>query len=198
MKVIVVGATGTIGAAVAAALRESHEVVAASRIGEPRVDLSEPATIARLFESVGAADALVCCAASAPLEPLAELDRERLLATIEPKLIGQVGLALAAADRLNDGGSITLTSGKIPERTRGSAPGALVNAGIEAFVRAAPIDLERGVRINAVSPGWVRETLAEMGLDPSAGTPASEVAAAYLRAVDGSMRGEVLRPGDGG
>jgi NAD(P)-dependent dehydrogenase (short-subunit alcohol dehydrogenase family) len=67
----------------------------------------------------------------------------------------RVIVAIAAVPRLTDGGSITLTSGRIPEATRGCAPGALVNAGVEAFVRAAPIDLPRGIRINAISPGWV-------------------------------------------
>jgi NAD(P)-dependent dehydrogenase (short-subunit alcohol dehydrogenase family) len=197
MRVIVIGATGTIGGAVAEALRGSHEVVAASRSGDPRVDLSDPATIEALFEEVGGVDAVVCCAANAPLEPVGELTLDRFDDLIAPKLRGQVDVAIIAATRLSDGGSITLTSGKIPDETEGSAPGALVNAGIEAFVRAAPVDLDRGVRINAVSPGWVRETLEDLGLDPSDGIPAAEVARAYLAAIEGAMQGEILRPGDG-
>jgi NAD(P)-dependent dehydrogenase (short-subunit alcohol dehydrogenase family) len=197
MRVIVIGATGTIGGAVAEALQGSHEVVAASRSGDPRVDLSDPATIEALFEEVGGVDAVVCCAANAPLEPVGELTLDRFDDLIAPKLRGQVDVAIIAATRLSDGGSITLTSGKIPDETEGSAPGALVNAGIEAFVRAAPVDLDRGVRINAVSPGWVRETLEDLGLDPSDGIPAAEVARAYLAAIEGAMQGEILRPGDG-
>jgi NAD(P)-dependent dehydrogenase (short-subunit alcohol dehydrogenase family) len=197
LRVIVVGATGTIGGAVVHALRDSHEVIAVSRSGaEPRVDLSDPSTVPALFEQVDDADAIVCCAASAPLKPIAELSHEGLVRHVAPKLFGQVGLAIAAAAHLNDGGSISLTSGKIPEQTAGSAPGALVNAGIEAFVRAAPIDLDRGVRINAVSPGWVSETLLDLGMDPNDGTPAREVARAYVEVVEGTMQGQVLRPGD--
>jgi NAD(P)-dependent dehydrogenase (short-subunit alcohol dehydrogenase family) len=191
MKVIVIGASGTIGRAVIELLHDSHELVPASRGGDPRVDLADADSIANLFERVDDADAVVCCAASAPLGELSEV-----LDSIRPKLLGQVGVALRAAARLRDGGSITLTSGKLPEGTPGSAGGALVNAGIEAFVRAAPLDLERGLRINAVSPGWVAETLAELGMDPGEGVPAQEVARAYVRAVEGSMQGEILRPGD--
>jgi NAD(P)-dependent dehydrogenase (short-subunit alcohol dehydrogenase family) len=196
MRVIVIGATGTIGGAVAEALNASHAVIRATRSGEPRVDLSQPSTIETLFESVDDADAVVCCAANAPLERITDLSQDGLAELVRPKLVGQVGVALAAANHLNEGGSITLTSGKIPEETEGSAPGALVNAGIEAFVRAAAVDLRRGIRINAVSPGWVRETLEELGMDSSDGIPAVDVAAAYIAAVEGSMQGEILRPGD--
>ena len=101
-------------------------------------------------------------------------------------------LARTAIRHLRDGGSITLTSGQIPEATPGSAGGALVNAGLEAFVQAAAVELPRGLRLNVVSPGWVRESLVELGMDGAGGTPASVVAAAYVEAVEGSMQGQVL------
>jgi NAD(P)-dependent dehydrogenase (short-subunit alcohol dehydrogenase family) len=196
VKVIVIGATGTVGAAVVEALSGSHEVVSASRHSEPRVDLDDPRTIEDLFTSVEA-DAAVCCAANAPLGSITESSDEELVRSIAPKLLGQLGVAVHAAMRLNDGGSITLTSGRIPEDTPGSAGGAMVNAGLEAFVRAVPHDLDRGLRINAVSPGWVRETLLELGMDATDGIPARDVARAYVAAVEGEMQGEVLRPGWG-
>jgi NAD(P)-dependent dehydrogenase (short-subunit alcohol dehydrogenase family) len=189
MKVIVIGATGTIGRAVIGQLRGAHEVVPASRRAEPRVDLADPGSIGRLFEEVSDADAVVCCAASAPLGPLSEV-----LDAIRPKLLGQVAVAVNAAARLRTGGSITLTTGSLPEGTPESAGGALVNAGLEAFVRAAAPDLDRGLRINAVSPGWVAETLTALGMDPADGMPADEVARLYVEAVEGAMQGQILRP----
>jgi NAD(P)-dependent dehydrogenase (short-subunit alcohol dehydrogenase family) len=170
-------------------------VIAASRRGEPRVDLAERRTIAHLFERLNDADAVVCCAANAPLGSIADVSDEDFVTSVTPKLLGQAGVAIHAARHLRDGGSITLTSGAIPEGTAGAAGGALVNAGLEAFVRAAARDLPRGLRINAVSPGWVAETMAELGMDAAQGTPAAEVARAYLAAVEGTMRGEILRPG---
>jgi NAD(P)-dependent dehydrogenase (short-subunit alcohol dehydrogenase family) len=170
-------------------------VIVASRSGEPHVDLSDTHTVAQLLEQFKDADGVVCCAASAPLAPIAELSEEQFVASLTPKLLGQVGVAIHAAAHLRDGASVTLTSGAIPEGTPGAAVGALVNAGLEAFVRAAAQDLGRGLRINAVSPAWVAETMAELGMDPSEGTPAAEVARAYVAAVEGSMRGEILRPG---
>lgn len=195
VKVIVVGGTGTIGSAVIEALQSSHEVVAASRSGEPRVDLADARTIEALFRRVNDVDAVICCAANVPLGPVTELTDKDFLDIIAPKLLGQVGVALHAATQLRNGGSITLTSGEIPEGTPGAAGGALVNAGLEAFVRAAAPDLGGRVRINAVSPGWVAETMSELGLDATKGTPAREVARAYLEAVEGTMHGETLRPG---
>jgi NAD(P)-dependent dehydrogenase (short-subunit alcohol dehydrogenase family) len=70
----------------------------------------------------------------------------------------------------------------------------MVNAGLEAFVHAAAQDLARGLRINAVSPGWVAETMAELGMDAAQGTPVAEVARAYVAAVEGTMSGEILQP----
>jgi NAD(P)-dependent dehydrogenase (short-subunit alcohol dehydrogenase family) len=187
--VMVVGATGTVGRAVAAALEPSHEVLRASRRGDPRVDLDDAASIAALADDLAEVDAVVCCAASAPLTPLLDDD---FLPGLRGKLLGQVELARTAIAHIRDGGSITLTSGKIPEATPGSAGGALVNAGIEAFVEAAAVELPRGLRLNAVSPGWVRESLVELGMDPSDGTPASEVASAYVEAIESEITGQVI------
>jgi len=58
----------------------------------------------------------------------------------------------------------------------GGAVISLVNAGLEGFVRAAALELPRGVRVNAVAPGWVRETLVALKMDPSPGVPAAQVA----------------------
>jgi NAD(P)-dependent dehydrogenase (short-subunit alcohol dehydrogenase family) len=59
-------------------------------------------------------------------------------------------------------------------------------------VGAAALELPRGLRINAVAPGWVRETLLAMKLDPSPGVPAVRVAETYVKAVEGTMTAQVL------
>ncbi|HEU0178660.1 MAG TPA: short chain dehydrogenase [Blastocatellia bacterium] len=193
MKVIVIGATGIIGAAVAGALDAKHEVVRASRRGAVKVDIDDPGSIGELFESVQDVDAVVCCAASAKLAPLDSLSDDEVVISLKGKLLGQVSLARRAIKRLRDGGSITLTSGVIPP-IPGSAIGALVNAGLEGFVRAAAIEMPRGLRINVVSPGWVKETLIKLGMDSAGGTAANDVARAYLEAVEGTMQGRTIAP----
>ncbi|MDR6289127.1 NAD(P)-dependent dehydrogenase (short-subunit alcohol dehydrogenase family) [Inquilinus ginsengisoli] len=195
MRVIVIGATGTIGSAVAAALETRHEVVRASHRGTPAVDIEDPDSITALLQSVGEIDAVACCAASAPMASLVSASDAAFTQGLQGKLLGQVALLRRALHHLRDGGSVTLTSGAFARPTPDAAFGALVNAGIEAFVRAAAVDLPRGLRVNCVSPGWVRETLLAMGLDGADGTPAATVARAYVAAVEGTMTGQVMRPG---
>lgn len=199
MKIIVIGATGTIGSAVADALESRrHQVVRASRRGPVRVDMTDPASLDALFAAAaanghpGAADAVVCCAASGALAPLDSTSEADFWQGVEGKLTGQVNLVRRALTRLPDGGSVTLTSGRFPAPVPGSAPGYLVNAGLEAFVYAAAAELPRGLRLNTVSPGWVRETLLGMGLDPADGTPAAELARVYVDAVEGGAQGRTL------
>ncbi|MFD0683932.1 short chain dehydrogenase [Actinomadura fibrosa] len=192
MKIIVIGATGTIGSAVVALLEKEHEVVRASRNGPVRVDMDDPASIDALFERVRDVDAVVCCAASGALTPL-DGDGD-FTAAIQGKLFGQVHLLRRALRHLRDGGSVTLTSGVFDRPMAGASFGALVNAGLEAFVTAAVIEMPRGLRVNAVGPGWVAETLEAMGLDGADGVPAVDVARAYVDAVEGDHQGAVLRP----
>jgi NAD(P)-dependent dehydrogenase (short-subunit alcohol dehydrogenase family) len=76
----------------------------------------------------------------------------------------------------------------------GSALGALVNTGLDSFVQAALPELPQGLRLNVVSPGWIRETLIKLRMNPDSGTPVTVVAEAYLKAIEGTMNGQVLRP----
>ncbi|MGW5381987.1 short chain dehydrogenase [Nocardia sp. NPDC003963] len=195
MRILVIGATGTIGGAVAAGLSVRHRVVRASRRGPARVDMADTATIDRLFAEVGAVDAVVCCAASGGLTPLDARSDTAFWAGLDGKLVGQVDLVRRAAARVRDGGSVTLTSGRFTEPVPGSSLGYLVNAGLEAFVQAAAIEMPRGIRLNTVSPGWVRETLIGLGMDPAGGTPVADIAQLYVDAVEGTVHGRTLSVG---
>ncbi|RSM40177.1 short chain dehydrogenase [Amycolatopsis balhimycina DSM 5908] len=192
MKIIVLGATGLVGRAVVAALEPRHAVVPVSRTSAIRADLTDPASFDALFDDP--ADAVVCCAANVPLRPLAALTGEQALEDLRGKLLGQVALARRAAEHLTGGGSITLTGGTFTEPIAGSGLGALVNAGLEGFVRSAAVELPRGLRINVVSPGWISETLEAMGEDGGRGTPVAVVAEAYRALVEGDANGRTVVP----
>ncbi|MFJ8885736.1 short chain dehydrogenase [Streptomyces sp. NPDC102402] len=194
MNVLVVGSTGTIGKAVVGALSVSHQVIGVSRSGQPRVDLEDPASLDGLFEAVKDLDAVVCCAASGPLVPLESVTVEEMAAGMRGKLLGQVALAQRAMRHLRRGGSVTLTGGTFATPMPGGSLGALVNAGLEGFVRNAAGEVGRELRINLISPGWIKETLRSMGADDTEGTPVAGVAKAYVTVVEGAMQGQTLRP----
>lgn len=196
MRIIVIGASGTIGSAVTSALEgNNHEVIRASRHGPLRVDMADPGSIEALFASAHEIDAVVCCAASAQLTPLTSVSDSDFPQGLQAKLLGQVTLVRRGLHHLRDGGSITLTSGTFDQPVHGGAFGALVNGGLDAFVRAAAIEMPRGLRLNAISPGWVQETLVKIGMEGAAhGTPADAVARAYIVAVEGTMSGQTITP----
>jgi len=196
MKIIVIGATGTIGGKVVEALKASrHEVVAAARSSGIKVNLDVQASIHAMFDQIRELDAVVCCAGQAAFKPFTQLTHADYELGLHSKLMGQVSLARAAIDHLRDGGSITLTTGTVAMHPiPGSASLSMVNAGLEGFVRAAALEMPRHLRINAVSPPWVRETLVKLGMDPSPGLAAADVAQAYVAAVEGSHQGKVFDP----
>ena len=194
MKVIVIGATGTIGRAIVQAIANRHEVIPVSFSKSViKVDIADKASITKMFETTGRVDAVISAAGLAKFGPMTQLTDEDFALGLKNKLMGQVNVARLGIDHLNDNGSITLTSGILSRRPmKGSAAISLVNSALEGFGRAAALEMPRGIRINIVSPNWVVDTLRAFNMDPSIGTPVEVVAQTYLRALEGSMNGEVL------
>jgi NAD(P)-dependent dehydrogenase (short-subunit alcohol dehydrogenase family) len=194
MKVVVVGATGTIGSAVVEELEKRHDVVRVGNTrGEINVDLASHDSIEALFGQIGPFDALVSAAGQAKFAPLEKLTDADFRLGLSNKLLGQINLVRLGLLTVRDGGSFTLTSGVLAhEPTPGSAAISPVNAGVEAFARAAALEMPRGVRINVVSPPWVAETLAGMGMDPAGGLSAARLAKVYASCVEGKGNGEIV------
>ncbi|WP_327351168.1 short chain dehydrogenase [Streptomyces sp. NBC_01304] len=197
MKIVVIGATGTIGSALADALESNpaHEVVRASRRGPVKVDLEDPASIDALFATIGPVDAVVAVAAGGTIARIDDSTDADYFTGLDGKLLGQLHLTRRAARELTDGGSVTLTGGISEFTEAGLSFGALVNAGLAGFIPAAAREMPRGIRLNSVSPGWISETLRAMGRDASAGTPVAEVVRAYVELIEGADRGRVIEPG---
>lgn len=194
MRIVVIGATGLIGGVVSKALADKHEVVAVGHSsGEVQVDITDSDSIRAFFKKIGSYDALVSTAGGARFAPLAKLSDEDFAASLKDKLMGQVNLVRLGSATIRDGGSFTLTSGVLArEPIPGSAAISLVNAGLEGFIRAAAIELPRGVRINIVSPPFATETLRQLGMDEIFGLPVARFAKAYREAVEGEANGKVL------
>jgi NAD(P)-dependent dehydrogenase (short-subunit alcohol dehydrogenase family) len=195
MRILVIGASGTIGNAIVKALAE-HEVVPASRKSSAvTVDIRDVASIRAMYAKAGKVDAVISAAGSGAWKPLPELTDDDFEVSLHDKLMGQVNVIRYGWDSVRDGGSFTVTSGILSRQPMvGGAAISLVNAGLDGFVRGAALEAPRGIRVNVVSPPWVSETLAAMNMDPSHGLPAATVAKAYVRSVTGSETGQVIEP----
>ena len=196
MRILVIGATGTIGKEVVAALSNGNEIIGVSHKSTPiTVDMANIDSIKKMYESVGKVDAVISAAGNAAFKPLLELSDEDFLFSLQNKLMGQVNVVRYGWENVRDRGSFTLTSGVLAQKpTQGSGAVSLVNSALEGFGRAAANEAPRGIRVNVVSPPWVTETLIKYRMDPSIGLPAKAVAQAYVRAVSGNANGEVLSP----
>lgn len=195
MKILLVGALGTVGRAVAAELGGRHELVSAGRqAGDLRLDLADAASVQAAFHHLGQVEAIVSAAGQVGWAPLLEMTPAQWSFSVANKLMGQVNLALVGHRYLRDGGSITLTSGVLMQQPVAyGAAASLANGGIEGFVRAAAVELPRGLRINAVSPGVLLESMAELGpyfrgFHP---VPGARAALSYARSVEGGETGKV-------
>jgi NAD(P)-dependent dehydrogenase (short-subunit alcohol dehydrogenase family) len=197
MKIIIIGASGTIGKAVAAELAQRHEIIpVGSGSGQFRADMSDIAQVRALFAQTGKVDAVVVAAGKLHFGPLADFTPAQFQVGLDSKLMGQVNVALVARDYLNDGGSITLTSGIVADQPiRNGASASMVNAAVEGFARGAAIELPRGLRINVVNPTVVEESLDTYGpyFRGFEAAPASRVALAYSRSVEGAQSGQIYR-----
>jgi NAD(P)-dependent dehydrogenase (short-subunit alcohol dehydrogenase family) len=195
MRILLIGASGTIGQAVADALATHDLIFASQGNSAEQVDISNTDSIRRLYQRVGRVDAVISAAGQAAFKPLRDLTDADFDFSLRNKLMGQVNLVRMGLDSVNDGGSFTLTSGILAQQPMpGSGAVSLVNAGLEGFARAAALEAPRGIRVNVVSPPWVSETLTAMGQDPSGGLPARTVARAYAESVTGGMTGAVIVP----
>jgi len=196
MRILIIGATGTIGSAVAAALKGRHELVLASREkAREKVDIADPASVRALYARIGRVDAVVSAAGRAAFKALDVLGDEDFELSLRNKLMGQVNLFRFGLDSVADNGSFTLTAGYLARHPApGSSAVSLVNSALEGFGRAAALEAPRGIRINVVSPPWVTETLQKLGRPLTGGLPAATVAQAYVRSVEGADTGQVFDP----
>jgi NAD(P)-dependent dehydrogenase (short-subunit alcohol dehydrogenase family) len=195
VKVIVVGATGSLGKAVCQVLRVNHEVVAVGKSrGDYQLDIVKPDAIEAFFKEVGPFDALIVTAGKVHFAPIEEMSFEKYEIGLHDKLQGQVNLVLIGQKYINPKGSFTLTSGILahtPLRTASCA--MLVNRALEGFVQSAAFELAGTCRVNIVSPTILEESCEKYGALFKGFTPISGIKAAegYRRSVEGTETGQI-------
>lgn len=196
MKILIIGATGTIGKHVTAALQKDHEVIkAGSKSSDIRIDISSAESIENFYKQVGKFDALICTAGDAHIGPLASMTEADFRIGANSKLMGQVNLVLMGQHYINPKGSFTLTSGALADDPipMGANVSAM-NGAINGFVKGTAIELENGVRINAVGPDIVEESTAYFPYFPGhVPVTMSRVAQAYVKSVLGGQTGQIYK-----
>ncbi|WP_420995888.1 short chain dehydrogenase [Cupriavidus sp. 30B13] len=196
-KIVVIGASGTLGKAVVDNLAGRHEVIRVGKThGEFQVDITIPESVQALFGRLGKVDGIISTTGQMFFGPVTQMRAEDFAIGLNDKLLGQVRLALVGQHYLNDGGSITLTSGILSDQPiHAGANASSVNAALDGFVRAAAVELGRGLRINAVSPTVVQESWGAYGpfFPGFEAVSAARVALAYQRSVEGPQTGQVYR-----
>ena len=195
MKILIVGASGTIGRAVASELGQRHEIIAGGRTsGDVQLDITDSVSIRSAYEQAGPLDAVVSTTGSVKFAPFEDMQEADYAIGLQDKLMGQVNLVLIGRQYVSEGGSFTLTTGVLDrDPIRQGTSASMVNGAVNAFVGAAAIEMQRGQRINVVSPGVIEEAMAAYGsffrgFEP---VPAARAALAYAKSVEGAQTGQV-------
>ena len=199
MRILIVGGSGTVGQAAAKELDKRHEIVRAGRSsGDLTVDVMNEDSVKAMYAKLGKVDAIVTCVGHVHFGPVATMTTEQFRKGLNDKLMGQVNLVLLGMDNVNDNGSFTLTSGVLDrDPVRQGANAAAVNGAIGGFVKGAAIEMPRGIRINAVSPGLLEESAVKYdgffpGHEP---VTSARAGLAYAKSVDGALTGQVISVG---
>lgn len=192
-RVLIIGSTGLLGSALGKILQTSYEVIEAFRTSQTHpVDISKSESLVALFEKVGNVDSIICTAGVANFKGFHEASDQDWSFGLANKLMGQVNTVRLGAKYINPQGSIILTTGVLSTYPmQGSSIVTTVNAAVEGFVKSAALELKDQVRVNAVSPGWISETLAQMNMDTSIGLPAAEVAEKYRELIESDATGAI-------
>ncbi len=193
MKVVVIGATGTIGKAVATLLNDKgYEIVRISRHTQPGVDICDPASISAFYKAIGEVDAIISTSAgTASYATLSELTDDGIDRDIQSKLLGQVNLVHQGLSNVRPGGVFILTGGIFAYNPwPKSSVIAMVDGGLEGFVRGAALDLQDTHRIVVIHPPAVREWAIQMGMDGAPWPDAATVAETYRMALESNITGQ--------
>src|SRR5260221_14487198 len=154
MKIILIGANGTIGELVQKALvGAGHEIAKVGRkSGDFQVEIENRESVRKLYQAVGSFDAVAIAAGEVVFAPLSELTAEKWQFSLGSKLMGQINLVQAAIPFIKEKRSFTLVSGILnDEPILSGVAVSILSGALESFFRAAPIDFPNGLCIFVVS-----------------------------------------------
>jgi NAD(P)-dependent dehydrogenase (short-subunit alcohol dehydrogenase family) len=195
MKMIIVGATGTMGRYLTNAFEKDHEIIkVSSNSGDIRADIASPESIENMYRQVGSFDALICTAGPTYVGPWKTLTDKTFKKGIDGKMMGQINLVLIGQHYINPKGSFTLITGGLTNQPQiNFANASAANGAVEGFIRAAAIELGNGIRINAVSPTVIEDSPHYFPFFPGEiPTTMRELEYGFRKSVFGSGTGQVI------
>ena len=182
-EAVVVGGASGIGWASAQLLAaDGYRVTIADRnadlaaqradiLGEPHdwaiVEVTDEDSVAALFDGVvdrgGRLDAVVNCAGFSGFGMITDLDAEQFRSVVDVCLTGGFLVLKHAGRHLHEGASVvSLTSLNARQPAIGMSAYCAAKAGLSMLTQVAALELgPRGIRVNAVAPGFVHTPLTE-------------------------------------
>ncbi|OMC35763.1 short-chain dehydrogenase [Mycobacterium sp. GA-1841] len=133
------------------------------------VDVTDEASVEALFAAVGPVDVVLNCAGFSNVGLITDMPVEDFRAVIDVCLNGGFVVAKHAGRHLPEGGvlvSISSLNGRQP--AAGMSAYCAAKAGLSMLTQVAALELgPRGIRVNAIAPGFVKTPLT----DPAAMIP---------------------------
>lgn len=198
MKIIIVGASGTMGKHLTNILeKENHEIIKVNRsTGDLQVDITSPKSIEEMFKKVGQYDALISTAGPTFVGPWENLTDQTFRKGVEGKMMGQINLVLIGQHYIKPKGSFTLISGALTyEPQRNFANASAANGAVEGFVRAAAIELNNAIRVNAVSPTVIEDSPQYFPYFPGEiPTTMKQLEFGFRKSIFGTITGQIIKP----
>jgi len=197
MKIVIVGASGTMGTYLSNVFEKEHEIIRADRNNSViQVDITSPVAIEKMYKKTGAFDALICTAGPTYVGPWKNLNDETFRIGVEGKMMGQINLVLIGQHYIKPKGSFTLISGALThEPQKNFANASAANAAVEGFVRGAAIELGNGIRINAVSPTVIENSPQYFPFFPGElPVTMKQLEFGFRKSVFGANTGQIIKP----
>jgi 3-oxoacyl-[acyl-carrier protein] reductase len=194
---VVIGGASGIGWATARALAaDGCRVTVADRnadsarsraveLGDPHtaayVDVTDEDSVQRLFDQKGQLDVVVNCAGFSTFGPITDMPVDEFRSVVDVCLTGAFIVTKHAGRHLREGGVlVSISSLNARQPAAGMSAYCAAKAGLSMLTQVAALELgPRGIRVNAVAPGFVH-------------TPLTEPAAAVPGVVDGYVENTAL------
>lgn len=178
---LVTGAAGNIGRQVCVCLaRDGYRIVAADHAPDPgdlppgcsyvHLDVRDEASIRAAFDVAASMGPITAVAAAHGILAISRVDdatKEDLQPITDINLLGVALVCVEAGRRMGPGGAIVNVSSVVATMGRRGAGAFMytaIKAGVEALTRSFAVGLgPKGIRVNAVAPGFLTTPMAGLG-----------------------------------